>query len=119
MFYIAIQFTFTPSPNIGVYQLAHYQCSVDHIGVNIAWLINKTSFTHDDIIKLGIVIIGVGSFNSSLTIPGYPQYNNTLVTCNAAGFVNGNEYQNFSKSILKIQGNTLFDINIIISPLIR
>ena len=25
-----VQLTFIPSPNIGPYQLTHYQCSVDH-----------------------------------------------------------------------------------------
>ena len=29
--FIAVQLKFIPSPNIGVYQLAHYQCSVDYI----------------------------------------------------------------------------------------
>ena len=42
--FIAVQFIFTPSPNIGVYQLAHYQCSVDHPSVSITWLVNKTGF---------------------------------------------------------------------------
>ena len=110
MFYIAIQFTFTPSPNIGVYQLAHYQCSVDHTGVGITWNINGTASSHNEIIQLGIVTNGAGSPNSSLTIPGYPQYNNTVVTCNAFGFVNDNLYNNFDNATLRIQGNTLSDI---------
>ena len=102
--YIAIQFIFTSSPNIGVYQLAHYQCSVDHTGVGIAWLVNETSSANNDIIQLGIVTNGAGSPDSSLTIPGYPQYNNTVVRCNAFGSVNGNNYHNFSESTLQIQG---------------
>ena len=36
VYYIAVQFIFTPSPNIGVYQLAHYQCSVDNTNMGIS-----------------------------------------------------------------------------------
>ena len=78
--------------------------------MSISWLVNKTSSTNDDTIQLGIVTNGAGSPNASLTIPGYPQYNNTIVTCIASGFVNGNIYTDFSESTLKIQGNTLSDI---------
>ena len=106
---IAVQFIFTPSPNIGVYQLAHYQCSVNHPDVGIVWFVNGTASTNNDTIQLGIVTIGAGSSSSSLTIPGYPQYNNTVVTCFAAGFVDGSLYNNFDNVTLKIQGNTLSD----------
>ena len=75
--------------------------------MNIAWLVNGTSSTHDDIIKLGIVTNGVPQ-HSNLTIHGYPQYNNTLVRCDAFESVIG--YFNFSQSTLKIQGNKLPDI---------
>ena len=102
-YYIAVQFIFTPSPNIGVYQLAHYQCSVDHIGVGITWLINGTCYGHNEIIQIGIVTSGIPQ-HSNLRIHGYPQYNNTVVRCNAFGFVNGNSYVNFSESTLRIQG---------------
>ena len=34
-------------------------------------------------IQLGIVTNGAGSPNSSIIIPGYPQYKNTAVRCNA------------------------------------
>ena len=78
--------------------------------MGITWLVNKTSSTNNDTIQLGIVTNGAGSPNSSLTIPGYPQYNNTVVTCIASGFVYGNLYTDFSESTLKIQGNTLSDI---------
>ena len=101
---IAVQFIFTPSPNIGVYQLAHYQCSVDHTGVAVNWNINGTGYGHNDnIIQLGIATTGV-SQDSNLTIHGYPQYNNTVIKCVASGFVNGSNYFNFSESTLTIQG---------------
>ena len=84
--------------------------------MNIAWLVNGKSSNHDDIIKLGIITIGAGSSYSSLTIPGYPQYNNTVVRCIASGFVDGNFYSNNSGlATLKIQGNTLSDIRHYIS----
>ena len=101
---------FTPSPNIGVYQLAHYQCSVDHSDVGIIWLVNGIVSTNNDTIQLGIVTNGAGSSSSSLTIPGYSQYNNTVVNCLASGFVDGNLYTNFDNATLRIQGNTLSDI---------
>ena len=107
---LAVQFIFTPSPIIGVYHLAHYQCSVDHPDVAIVWFVNGTASTNNDTIQLGIVTIGAGSSSSSLIIPGYPQYNNTVVTCFAAGFVDGSLYNNFDNAILRIQGNTLSDI---------
>ena len=106
-----MEFIFTPSPNIGANQLAHYQCSVNYTGVSIIWNINKTVSNDISNIQLDIVTIGAGSANSSLTIPGYPQYNNTIVRCFASGFIDGNTtYINFSESTLRIQGNTLSDI---------
>ena len=111
-YYVAlpVQFTFTPSPNIRVYQLAHYQCSVDHPDLAIVWFVNGTASTNNDTIQLGIVTKGAGSSSSSFSIPGYPQYNNTIVTCFAAGFVDGNLYTKFDNATLRIQGNTLSDI---------
>ena len=78
--------------------------------MSITWYVNGTGSANNDIIQLGIVTNGEGSQQSNLTIPGYPQYNNTVVRCNAFGSVNGNSYFNFSESTLRIQGNTLSDI---------
>ena len=72
--------------------------------MTVSWLVNGTGSTNNDIIQLGIVTSGEGSSNSSLTIPGNPQYNNTLVRCLASGFVNGSNYFNFNESILRKQG---------------
>ena len=114
LFSLAVQFIFTPSPNIEVYQLAHYQCSVDHTGVDIDWLVNGTSSSHNDTIKLGIITSGTGSSNSILNIPGYPQHNNTVVTCIASGLLDVTDptslYYNLDNATLRIQGNTLSDI---------
>ena len=78
--------------------------------MTVTWVVNETISNNDNITQLGIVTIGAGSPNSSLTIPGYPQYNNTVVTCNAFGFVNDSLYNNFDSATLRIQGNTLSDI---------
>ena len=77
--------------------------------MGIVWYVNGAVLTNNDIIQLGIVTNGAGTPNSSLNIPGYPQYNNTVVRCNAFGSVNGSLYTNFSESTLRIQGNTLSD----------
>ena len=79
--------------------------------MSITWLVNETGSANNDIIKLGIITNEDGPQQSNLTIPGYPQYNNTVVRCIAFGFVDGNmSYYNFSESTLRIQGNTLSDI---------
>ena len=78
--------------------------------MTITWYVNETISSDDNIIQLGIVTNGAGSSNSSLTIPGYPQYNNTVVRFLASGFVDGNLYNNYDTATLRIQGNTLFDI---------
>ena len=74
------------------------------------WNVNGTASNNDDVIQLSIVTIGAGSSNSNLTIPGHPQYNNTVVRCFAAGFVDGSLYSNFDDTTLRIQGNTLSNI---------
>ena len=78
---------------------------MDHPSVNIGWNVNGTAYGHNEIIQLGIFTTG-GPQQSNLTILGYPQYNNTVVTCIAVGFVNGNGYFNFNESTLRIQGIT-------------
>ena len=78
--------------------------------MGIIWLVNGTASTNNDSIQLGIVTNGAGSSSSSLTIPGYPQKNNTIVRCLGSGFVDGNLYTNFDNAALRIQGNTLTDI---------
>ena len=84
--------------------------------MSITWNVNGTISTNNVIIQLGIITNKDGSQQSNLTIPGYPQYNNTVVRCIAAGFVDNKGYFNFSQSTLRIQGNTLSDIYHYISP---
>ena len=73
-------------------------------GVTISWFVNGIASENNDIIQLGIVTNGAGSSNSSLTIPGNPQYNNSVVRCVASGFVNDDNYFNSNDSTLRIQG---------------
>ena len=77
---------------------------MNNTGVSTVWFVNGTASNDNTIIQLGIATSGAGSQQSNLTIPGYPQYNNTVVTCNAFGFVDGNNYFNTSQATLKIQG---------------
>ena len=77
---------------------------MNHSGVSIVWFVNGTASNDETIIQLGIVTSGAGSQQSNLTIPGYPQYNNTIVKCNAFGVVNDTNYINTSKTTLSIQG---------------
>ena len=77
--------------------------------MTITWNVNKTGYGHNDnIIQLGIATSGVPQ-HSNLTIHGYPQYNNTVVKCIAAGSVNSSDYIKSSQATLRIQGNTLYE----------
>ena len=73
--------------------------------MTVNWNVNGTGYGHNDNnIHPGIVTSGVLQ-QSNLTIYGYPQYNNTVVKCIAAGSVNNSDYIKSSKSTLRIQGN--------------
>ena len=84
---------------------------MNHTGVSITWIVNGTASINNNIIQLGIITNEEGSPNSNLIIPGYPQYNNTVLRCIASGLVDGNLYSNNSElATLRIQGNTFSDI---------
>ena len=100
---IGVQFSFSPS-NITIHQTAVYKCSVDNNGVSIQWNVNGLLSTDSSITDLGIITYGVGTQNSSLTIPGNPELNNTIVTCIASGLVDMMGYFNTSSATLFIQG---------------
>ena len=108
---IGVQFSFMPSPIITIQQTAVYKCSVDNNGVSIQWNVNGTTSTDSSITDLGIITYGAATQNSSLTIPGNFELNNTIVTCIAAGLVDMMGYFNTSNTTLFIQG---MSINIII-----
>ena len=72
---------------------------MDHPNSIIVWFINGTISTNIEIKQLGVITSGAGTPTSSLTIPGYPQYNNTVVRCIAYGPVEGT-----NDATLRIQG---------------
>ena len=80
--------------------------------IHIGWNVDGTSYGHNEIIQLGILTNG-GPHQSNLTIPGYPQYNNTEVKCIASGLLNAIDpnsfYYNFDNATLRIRGNTCYD----------
>ena len=101
---LGIQFSFIPSQAITIQQTAVYKCSVDNNGVSIQWNVNGATSTHSSITDLGIITYGHGTQNSSLTIPGNPELNNTIVICIASGLVDMMGYFNTSSATLIVQG---------------
>ena len=121
-FIIDVDVTFAPSRNIGVNQLAHYRCWSNHSEVSIKWFIdNGTGDWIPAHLFPGVVTNEKGTLNSSLTIFGYLQYNNSLVNCLASGLVDGNEYIKSINATLRIQGFlfTLFSLSLLAFYLIR
>ena len=84
--YTGVQFSFIPSQAITIQQTAVYKCSVDNEGLSIVWNVNRSLSTHSSNIDLGIITYGVTTQNSSLTIPGNSELNNTIVTCIGSEF---------------------------------
>ena len=101
--YTGVQFSFIPQA-ITIQQTAVYKCSVDNNGVSIQWNVNGTTSTDSSITGLGIITYGAATQNTSLTIPGNPELNNTIVTCIASGLVDMVGYVNTSSATLFIQG---------------
>ena len=109
--YTGVQFSFIPSQAITIHQTAVYKCSVDNKELTIQWIVNESLSTRTSIIDLGIVTYGAGTHNSSLTIPGNPELNNTIVTCIAFEFEDSTQHAvNTSSSTLFMQG-MVYDYN--------
>ena len=76
--------------------------------VPITWTINETSSFNpvfqSYISSYGIVYSGVGTQNTTLTIPGEPVLNGTVVQCNALGKINNELYDEVDSDTLYIQG---------------
>ena len=104
--YTGVQFSFIPSQAITTQQTAVYKCSVDNNGIAIQWNVNGTLLTNSFNNDLGIV--SGTTHDSSLTIPGNPELNNTIVRCIASGYIsNVGNYINSSSAKLFIQGMVL------------
>ena len=102
-----LQFSVTPSPNITTLQSAEFRCTVDVL-VPVTWTVNETS-AYDPVFQsyissYGIVADGVGTTDSTLTIPGDPVLNGTVVQCHALGFINNELYNEVDSDTLYIQG---------------
>ena len=81
-----------------------YKCSVDNNGITIQWIVNGNSSADSSITRLGIITYGAATQNSSLTIQGSPELNNTIVICIASGLLDMMGYLNTSSATLFIQG---------------
>ena len=96
-----------------------YQCTVDGIDpsdtVSIQWNVNGTSSSSPSfqsfVTNYNIAVDGIGTHNTTLTIPGdNPALNGTTVECLASGFVNGELYGNAASGTLYIQGTDSYFI---------
>ena len=102
-----LQFSVTPSPNITTLQSAVFRCTVDVL-VPVTWTVNETSFFNSMfqsyISSYSIVYSGAGTQDTTLTIPGDPVLNGTVVECHAVGFINNELYSEADSDTLYIQG---------------
>ena len=102
-----LQFSVTPSPNITTLQSAVFRCTVGVL-VPIIWTINETSSAdpvfQPYISSYNITYSGAGTSDSTLTIPGDPVLNGTVVQCNAVGKINNELYNEIDSDTLYIQG---------------
>ena len=76
--------------------------------VPVTWTINGTD-SYDPVFQsyissYGIVVDGVGSQDTTLTIPGDPVLNGTVVQCSAVQFINNELYNKADNDTLYIQG---------------
>ena len=104
----SMQFSVTPSPNITTLQSAVFSCTVNVV-VPIGWTVNKTSsadsmFWESYISSYGIVADGAGTQDTTLTIPGDPVLNGTVVQCRAVGIINNVLHNEVDSDTLYIQG---------------
>ena len=103
-----LQFSVTPSPNITTLQSAVFRCTVNVV-VPLTWTVNETSsadsmFWESYISSYGIVADGVGMQDTTLTIPGDPVLNETVVQCHALGKINNELYNEVDSDTLYMQG---------------
>ena len=106
-FVAGLQYSVTPSPNITTLQSTVFRCTVDVV-VPITWTVNETSSAdslfQSYISSYGIVADGVGTQDTTLTIPGDPVLNGTVVQCNALGKINSELYNEAHNYTLYMQG---------------
>ena len=76
--------------------------------VPVTWTVNETS-SFDPVFQsyissYGILYSGAGTQDSTLTIPGDPVLNGTVVQCHALGFINNELYNEADSDTLYMQG---------------
>ena len=104
-----LQISVTPSPNITTLQSAVFSCTVD-VAVPISWIINETSSINIAVFQsyissYGIVADGLDTQDTTLTIPGDPVLNGTVVQCSAVEIMNNElTYYEVDSDTLYIQG---------------
>ena len=81
-----------------------YYCSVNHTGVSVQWIVNNTASTDSSITEKGIITHGAAEMDSSISIPGVPEFNNTIIFCIASGTVNEESFFDTRNATLLIQG---------------
>ena len=81
-----------------------YYCSVNHTGVSVQWIVNNTASTDSSITEKGIVTHGAAEMDSNLSIPGVPEFNNTIIFCIASGTVDDESFFDTRNATLLIQG---------------
>ena len=81
-----------------------YYCSVNHTGVSVQWVVNNTASTDFSITEKGIVTHGAAEMDSNISIPGVPEFNNTIIFCIASGTVNEGSFFDTRNGTLLIQG---------------
>ncbi len=106
--FVGLQFSVTPSPNITTLQSAVFRCTVDVV-VPITWTVNGNNSADIPVFmsyisSYGIVADGLGSTDTTLTIPGDPVLNGTVVQCRAVGVINNELYNEVDSDTLYIQG---------------
>ena len=95
-----VKFTSNHNAAVEIGQSARYHCSVNDTRVGITWFVNRSSIIPSD-----IIVTGLATPSSNLTIPGLPEYNNTKVRCAAFGYLDNNvPYSNFSERNFTMQG---------------
>ena len=84
-----------------------------NVVVPVTWTVNETSsadsmFWESYISSYGIVVDGVGTQDTTLTIPGDPALNGTIVQCHALGLINNELYDEVDSDALYMQGMGLY-----------
>ena len=110
--YTGHQYSVNPSPNITTLQSVVFSFSKEEIAssdtLSVHWIVNGTSTSSPSwqsySTNYGIIAVDAGTQKSTLTIPGNPVLNGTVVQCFASGVADGKHYEYTTSDTLYIQG---------------